>query len=259
MSISAKSGLGVDEVLKKIVEGLPPPHWDGDNKLRGLVFDTYFDRFRGVVSLVRIISGSLRKGDKIKFLQAGKKFEVLDVGINNPEEVTVDALREGQVGFVVCNMKNSDDAFIGDTVCLLSDPVEPLPGFQPTKAMVFAGVFPVDSSEFPQLEESIGRLTLNDRSVSVERESSAALGQGFRLGFLGTLHMDVFRQRLEDEYASNVIITAPTVPYKVIYHKGKQQSEEYISNPAEFPDVSDTKNRVTHVEEPMGESDAKKT
>lgn len=118
------------------------------------------------------------------------------------------------------------------------------------KAMVYAGVFPMDAGEFPQLEESINRLTLNDRSVSVERESSTALGQGFRLGFLGTLHMDVFRQRLEDEYESQVIVTAPTVPYKVIYQGGK---EEFISNPSEFPDVTDTRARVVRVEEPMGE------
>lgn len=207
-----------------------------------------YDRFRGVVSLVRIVSGSLKKGDKVKFLQAGKKYDVLDVGIHNPEEVPVDALREGQVGYVVCNMKNSGEAHIGDTVCLAAQTVEPLPGFKPMKAMVYAGVFPVDSAEFPLLEESIERLTLNDRSVSVEKESSAALGQGFRLGFLGTLHMDVFKQRLEDEYASNVIVTAPTVPYKVVYTYGK---EEFISNPAEFPDVADTKNRVAHVEEPF--------
>lgn len=171
MSISAKSGLGVDKVLEQIVEGLPAPQWEGDNKLRALVFDTLwvlpsyplttsYDRFRGVVSLVRIMSGTLKKGDKVRFLQAGKKYEILDVGINNPDEVTVDALREGQVGYIVCNMKNSDEAFIGDTVCLVSDLVEPLPGFQPTKAMVYAGVFPVDSSEFPLLEESIGRVTI---------------------------------------------------------------------------------------------------
>ncbi|TXT06592.1 uncharacterized protein COLE_05923 [Cutaneotrichosporon oleaginosum] len=251
MPISAKSGLGVDTVLRQIVDGLPPPKWDGDGKLRALVFDTFYDRFRGVVSLVRIKSGSVKKGDKVRFLQAGKKYEVLEVGIYNPEEVSVGALKEGQVGYLICNMKNSEEAHIGDTVCLLNEPTDPLPGFQPMKAMVYAGVFPMDNSDFPQLEESIERLTLNDRSVSVERESSAALGQGFRLGFLGTLHMDVFRQRLEDEYSSNVIITAPTVPYKVVYQRGKQQVEEFISNPADFPDTTDTRNRVSYVEEPM--------
>lgn len=248
MRISAKSGLGVDNVLHRVIDSLPPPNWQGDNKLRALVFDTFYDRFRGVVSLVRIVSGSIKKGDKVRFIQAGKKYDILDVGVYNPEEVVVDSLNEGQVGYVVCNMKNSDEAFIGDTVCLANDTVEPLPGFQPMKAMVYAGVFPLDGSEFVQLEESLNRLTLNDRSVSVERETSAALGQGFRLGFLGTLHMDVFRQRLEDEYQSQVIVTAPTVPYKVVYHDGR---EVFISNPAEFPDTTDTRTRVTRVEEPM--------
>ncbi|KAL1412583.1 Translation factor guf1 mitochondrial [Vanrija albida] len=249
MPISAKSGLGVPHVLNQIIDGLPPPRWDdSDKRLRALVFDTFYDRFRGVVSLVRVMSGSIKKGDKIKFLQSGKKYDVLDVGINNPDEVTVDALREGQVGYLVCNMKNSEEAHIGDTVCLADKSVDALPGFKPMKAMVYAGVFPTDSAEFTILEEAINRLTLNDRSVSVERESSAALGQGFRLGFLGTLHMDVFRQRLEDEYDSNVIVTAPTVPYKLVYKDGK---EEYISNPAEFPDVTDTRFKVDRVEEPM--------
>nr|XP_019009479.1 GTP-binding protein LepA [Kwoniella pini CBS 10737]OCF48260.1 GTP-binding protein LepA [Kwoniella pini CBS 10737] len=250
MRISAKSGLGVQSVLDNIVEGLPPPRsWvEDDGKLRGLIFDTFYDQFRGVVSLVRIFSGTLKKGDKVRFLQAGKKYEILEVGINNPEEVVVDELRDGQVGYIVCNMKNSEEAFIGDTICWVDKPVEPLPGFKPMKAMVYAGVFPMDSSDFPKLEESIERLTLNDRSVSIQRESSAALSQGFRLGFLGTLHMDVFKQRLEDEYSSEVIVTAPTVPYKVIYLNG---TEEYISNPVDFPEVTDSKMRVRHVEEPM--------
>ncbi|WWC66014.1 GTP-binding protein LepA [Kwoniella dejecticola CBS 10117] len=250
MRISAKSGLGVQQVLDNIVDGLPPPKpWaEEDGRLRGLIFDTFYDQFRGVVSLVRIFSGTLKKGDKVRFLQAGKKYEILEVGINNPEEVVVDELRDGQVGYIVCNMKNSEEAFIGDTICWAEKPVEPLPGFKPMKAMVYAGVFPMDSSDFPKLEESIERLTLNDRSVSIQRESSAALSQGFRLGFLGTLHMDVFKQRLEDEYSSEVIVTAPTVPYKVVYLNG---SEEYVSNPIDFPEVTDSKLRVRHIEEPM--------
>ncbi|WVQ77506.1 GTP-binding protein LepA [Cryptococcus sp. DSM 104548] len=251
LRISAKSGLGVDTVLSSIIEGLPSPSpYEGgeDGKLRGLIFDTFYDQFRGVVSLVRIFSGSLKKGDKVRFLQADRKYEILEVGLNNPDEVPVDQLTDGQVGYIVCNMKDSGEAFIGDTICWADRIVEPLPGFQPMKAMVYAGVFPMDSGDFPKLEESIERLTLNDRSVSVQRESSAALSQGFRLGFLGTLHMDVFRQRLEDEYSSEVIVTAPTVPYKVVYTNG---TEQYISNPVEFPEPGDPKARVAHVEEPM--------
>ncbi|WVF68379.1 GTP-binding protein LepA [Kwoniella sp. CBS 6097] len=250
MRISAKSGLGVENVLSNIVEGLPPPKkWETDDgKLRGLIFDTFYDQFRGVVSLVRIFSGTLKKGDKVRFLQANRKYEILEVGIHNPEEVSVDELKDGQVGYVVCNMKNSEEAFIGDTICWEGKPVEPLPGFKPMKAMVYAGIFPMDSSDFPKLEESIERLTLNDRSVSVQRESSAALSQGFRLGFLGTLHMDVFKQRLEDEYSSEVIVTAPTVPYKVVYLNG---TETFISNPVDFPEVTNATHRIAHVEEPM--------
>ncbi|WVN87477.1 GTP-binding protein LepA [Cryptococcus depauperatus CBS 7841] len=249
--ISAKNGFGVENVLNGIVESLPGPKmWQSEEveKLRGLIFDTFYDQFRGVVSLVRIFSGSIKKGDKVQFIQAGRKYEVLEVGISNPDEVPVGELGNGQVGYIVCNMKNSEEAFIGDTVCWADKPVEPLPGFQPMKAMVYAGIFPVDNADFPKLEESIERLTLNDRSVSVQRESSAALSQGFRLGFLGTLHMDVFRQRLEDEYSSEVIVTAPTVPYKVIY---SDDTEEYISNPVEFPELTDSRARVARVEEPM--------
>ncbi|WWC95718.1 GTP-binding protein LepA [Kwoniella sp. B9012] len=250
MRISAKSGLGVENVLDNIIDNLPSPkRWiEDDGKLRGLIFDTFYDQFRGVVSLVRIFSGTMKKGDKVRFLQAGKRYEILEVGINNPEEVVVDQLKDGQVGYIVCNMKNSEEAFIGDTICWADKPVEPLPGFKPMKAMVYAGVFPMDSSDFPKLEESIERLTLNDRSVSVQRESSAALSQGFRLGFLGTLHMDVFKQRLEDEYSSEVIVTAPTVPYKVVYLNG---TEEFVSNPVDFPEVTNSKLRVRHIEEPM--------
>ncbi|KAK4689864.1 hypothetical protein P7C73_g250, partial [Tremellales sp. Uapishka_1] len=224
MRISAKSGLGVQDVLNSIIEKLPPPkRWeDEDGKLRGLVFDTHYDRFRGVVSLVRIFSGTVKKGDRISFLQADRKYEVLEVGIYNPEEITVDTLRDGQVGYLVCNMKNSEEAFIGDTICWADKQVEPLPGFQPMKAMVYAGVFPLESSDFPKLEESIGRLTLTDRSVSVQRESSAALGQGCRLGFLGTLHMDVLN--------------------------GK---EEFVSNPSDFPDsLIGPGSKIVGVEEP---------
>ncbi|KAI9638759.1 uncharacterized protein MKK02DRAFT_9599, partial [Dioszegia hungarica] len=248
--ISAKSGLGVPQVLTSIIDELPPPppSEETDGRLRGLVFDTFYDHFRGVVSLVRLFSGSIRKGDKVRFLQAGKKYDVLEVGVHNPEEVPVDVLLDGQVGYVVCNMKNSDEAHIGDTICHADKLVDALPGFKPMKAMVYAGVFPVDSGDFSKLEEAIERLTLNDRSVSIQRESSAALSQGFRLGFLGTLHLDVFRQRLEDEYESNVIITSPTVPFKVVYKDGR---EEFISNPADFPDITDPKARVAHIEEPM--------
>ncbi|KAG2020059.1 Guf1 protein [Coprinopsis cinerea AmutBmut pab1-1] len=188
------------------------------------------------------------EGDKIASCHTRKRYEVTDIGIMYPEEVPTQGLNPGQVGYIACGMKQSSEAHVGDTLHRLGEKVEPLAGFQPAKAMVFAGIFPIENSDFPKLEESINRLTLTDRSVTVQRESSSALGQGCRLGFLGTLHMDVFRQRLEDEYDASVIITSPTVPYKIVYFDGREQ---VVSNPTEFPDVGDTSVRVKEVQEPV--------
>ncbi|TFK42353.1 P-loop containing nucleoside triphosphate hydrolase protein [Crucibulum laeve] len=247
ISISAKTGKGVDAVLKAIVERIPPPCGQTTDRLKAFLFDSLYDRYRGVISLISIQGGILRKGDKIASCHTRKKYEITELGIMHPEEVPTQCLYPGQVGYMACNMKDSTEAHIGDTLHRVNESVDPMPGFQPTKAMVFAGVFPVDSNDFPKLEESINRLTLTDRSVTVQRESSSALGQGCRLGFLGTLHMDVFRQRLEDEYDANIIITAPTVPYKVIYHN----REVFVSNPTEFPDVTDSATRVKEIQEPV--------
>ncbi|KAG5645058.1 Translation factor guf1 mitochondrial [Asterophora parasitica] len=246
--ISAKTGKGVDKILEAIVTRIPPPTGSRTAPLKAFLFDSLYDRYRGVISLVNVQEGVLKKGDKISSCHTRKKYEVTELGIMHPEEVPTDSLRAGQVGYIACNMKESSEAHIGDTLYRLGEPVEPLPGFQPAKAMVFAGVFPVDSNDFPKLEESIKRLTLTDRSVTVQRESSSALGQGCRLGFLGTLHMDVFRQRLEDEYDANIIITAPTVPYKLIY---RDDREVLVSNPTEFPETSDTASRVKEIQEPI--------
>lgn len=245
LHVSAKSGFGVPEVLKAIIDRIPPPSVEDSAPFRALLFDSFYDRFRGVISLLSVQGGVLKKGDKISSCHTGKKYEVLDVGIMHPGETPTDSLRAGQVGYVSCNMKDSTEAHIGDTFYRTGNPVQPLLGFKPNKAMVYAGVFPFDSSEFPKLEESIKRLTLTDRSVTIQRESSTALGQGCRLGFLGTLHMDVFRQRLEDEHDANVIITAPTVPYKVIYRNG---SHRIISNPTDFPEYGDP--QVVEIQEP---------
>jgi len=200
-----------------------------------------------VISLVSIQDGVLRKGDRIASFHTRKKYEITELGIMHPEEVPTNLLLPGQVGYIACNMKQSSEAHIGDTLHRVGEGVEPMPGFQPAKAMVFAGVYPVDSNDFPKLEESIKRLTLTDRSVSVQRESSAALGQGCRLGFLGSLHMDVFRQRLEDEHDANIVITAPTVPYKVVY----RDRTVVVSNPTDFPDAMDTSAHVREVQEPI--------
>ncbi|KAK0527815.1 Translation factor guf1 mitochondrial [Tilletia horrida] len=257
--ISAKTGQGVDQVLRAIVERTAPipgaEHGsiearDGPG-FRALVFDSWFDHFRGVVALVSVKDGAVRKGDRIASCVTGKKYEVIELSINNPSPVKVPILRKGQVGMIVANMKNIEDAEIGDTFHLAHETVEPLESFEGTTPMVFAGIFPIDSTEWPKLEDSIRRLTLNDRSITYTRDSSLALGQGARLGFLGTLHLSVFRQRLEDEFGQRIIVTAPSVPYRLTYADG---STRIISNPAEFPDESGAaagKKKVVEIEEPM--------
>ncbi|KIJ69083.1 hypothetical protein HYDPIDRAFT_36176 [Hydnomerulius pinastri MD-312] len=247
LQISAKTGQGVEAILEAIIERIPPPPASLDKPLKALLFDSQYDRYRGVISLVSLHDGVIRKGDKIVSCHTRKKYEVQEVGIMYPEEVPTTSLQPGQVGYIACNMKESSEAHVGDTLHRVGVPVDPMPGFQPAKAMVYAGIFPVDTNDFIKLEESIKRLTLTDRSVTIQRESSSALGQGCRLGFLGTLHMDVFRQRLEDEYDASIIITAPTVPYKVIY----RDRTVTISNPTEFPDVTDASSGVKEVQEPV--------
>ncbi|KAH8106868.1 GTP-binding protein lepa [Cristinia sonorae] len=245
--ISAKTGKGVDQVLEAILTRIPPPTASSEAPLKAFLFDSSYDRYRGVVSLVSIQDGILRKGDKIASCFTRKKYEIIDIGIMHPEEEPTESLQPGQVGYIACNMKESSEAHIGDTLHRAGAPVDPMPGFKPAKAMVYAGIFPVDSNDFIKLEESIKRLALTDRSVEVTRESSTALGQGCRLGFLGTLHMDVFRQRLEDEYNANVIVTAPTVPYKVVY----QDRTVVVSNPTDFPDSIDSGSKVREIQEPV--------
>ncbi|KAH7889582.1 GTP-binding protein lepa C-terminus-domain-containing protein [Phlebopus sp. FC_14] len=249
LQISAKTGLGVEAVLQAIIERIPPPSGSVSRPLKAILFDSQqvYDRYRGVVSLVSVMDGMMHKGDRIASCHTRKKYEVIEVGIMHPEERPTTCLLPGQVGFITCNMKESSEAHVGDTLHHVGTPVDPMPGFHPTKAMVYAGVFPVDTNDFIKLEESIKRLTLTDRSVTVQRESSSALGQGCRLGFLGTLHMDVFRQRLEDEYDASIIITSPTVPYKVIY----KDRTVTISNPTEFPDSLDVSSQVREVQEPV--------
>ncbi|KAG8695800.1 Translation factor guf1 mitochondrial, partial [Ceratobasidium sp. 395] len=253
LQVSAKTGQGVTELLQAIIERVPSPAFaDRSAKMRALLFDSQYDRYRGVVSMISLQSGQIRKGDRIASCHARKKYDVVDVGIMHPDEESTGVLQTGQVGYITCNMKESAEAHIGDTLHHAGDVVEPLPGFRPAKAMVwvvfwpqfrssmnallpqvFAGVYPLESNDFPKLEESIKRLLLTDRSVTAHRESSASLGQGIRLGALGSLHMDVLRQRLEDEYAAQVIVTAPTVPYRLVMRDG---TEKEVSNPVEFPE-----------------------
>jgi len=231
--VSAKTGKGIEKVLEAIVERLPAPTAFPDEPLKALLFDSWFDEYRGVICLIYLQAGMLKKGDHIKLAQTGKTYEILELGLMYPNETPQSALYAGQVGYVITGMKTVRDARVGDTIFHPKEPVQPFPGFKPVKPMVFAGIYPVESSEFGHLQEAIEKLTLNDASVSVEKKTSNALGIGFRCGFLGLLHMDVFKQRLEQEYGQAIIITAPSVLYKVKLKSGEIKN---IENPSEFPD-----------------------
>uniref|UniRef100_A0A3Q3MB88 GTP binding elongation factor GUF1 n=1 Tax=Mastacembelus armatus TaxID=205130 RepID=A0A3Q3MB88_9TELE len=241
--ISAKHGTNVDKVLHAIVNRIPPPVASVEDPFKALVFDSNFDHYRGVVANIAVFGGQVKKGDKIVSVHLGKSYEVNELGLLRPDEHPTQMLFAGQVGYIIAGMKDVKEAQVGDTLYLQEQPVEVLPGFKPAKAMVFAGIYPMDQSEYPGLRSAIERLTLNDSSVTVQRDSSLALGAGWRLGFLGLLHMEVFSQRLEQEYNASVIVTAPTVPYKAVLSSAKVIKEHgskeiTIVNPVQFPDRS---------------------
>ncbi|XP_032129961.1 translation factor GUF1, mitochondrial isoform X4 [Sapajus apella] len=252
IKISAKLGTNVESVLQAVIERIPPPKVHRKNPLRALVFDSTFDHYRGVVANVALFDGVVSKGDKIVSAHTQKTYEVNEVGVLNPNEQPTHKLYAGQVGYLIAGMKDVTEAQIGDTLHLHKQPVEPLPGFKSAKPMVFAGIYPVDQSEYNNLKSAIEKLTLNDSSVTIHRDSSLALGAGWRLGFLGLLHMEVFNQRLEQEYNASVILTTPTVPYKAVLSSSKlikeyREKEITIINPAQFPD----KSKVTEYLEPV--------
>ncbi|RTL07027.1 elongation factor 4 [Candidatus Dependentiae bacterium] len=230
---SAKSGIGIEDILQAIIERIPHPKGSVQNPLKALLFDSWFDEYRGVICLLALHDGSLKKGDFISLAQADVEYEVLELGLMYPEPTPTNELYAGQVGYIITGMKSVREARVGDTIFHTKKKVTPFPGFKPAKPVVFAGLYPVEANEFDQLQEAIEKLTLNDASVTVEKKTSVALGLGFRCGFLGLLHMDVFRQRLEQEYGLTVIPTAPSVLYKVQLANGETIS---IESPAEFPD-----------------------
>ncbi|CAH9090825.1 unnamed protein product [Cuscuta europaea] len=242
---SAKTGLGLEHVLPAVIERIPPPPGKATSPLRMLLLDSYYDEYKGVICHVAIVDGALRKGDKISSAATSQTYEVLDVGIMHPELVSTGVLLTGQVGYIVSGMRSTKEARIGDTLYHCRTTVEPLPGFKPAKHMVFSGLYPADGSDFEALNHAIERLTCNDASVSVAKESSTALGLGFRCGFLGLLHMDVFHQRLEQEHGVHVISTVPTVPYVFEYSDG---SKIEVQNPANLP--SNPKQRLVSSWEP---------
>ncbi|SCU85703.1 LANO_0C05050g1_1 [Lachancea nothofagi CBS 11611] len=252
--VSAKTGINVkQDLLPAIIDRIPPPSGKHAKPFRALLVDSWYDSYLGVVVLVYIVDGFVKKGDKVVSAQTGKKYEIKELGIMYPDKVPTDTLMTGQVGYLVPGMKASKDAKIGDTIMHLGKEheTEVLDGFEDPKPMVFVGAFPADGTEFKSLDDDISRLVLNDRSVSLQRESSNALGQGWRLGFLGSLHASVFRDRLDKEYGSKLIITQPTVPYVIKFTDGQ---EKVITNPDDFPDLSLRKSRIHSLQEPYVEA-----
>jgi len=249
--VSAKTGLNVEAILPQVIEQIPPPVGSHNAPLRLLLVDSWYDNYRGVILLVRIFSGHVKAGDTIRSLATNLKFIVGEVGIMYPDQTPQTVLRAGQVGYIYFNpgMKRIQDAKIGDTFTHVGSEalVEALPGFEEPKAMVFVAAFPVDQSDYGHLEDSINAVTLNDRAVTMSKESSEALGAGWRLGFLGTLHCSVFEDRLRQEHGANIILTPPTVPFKVLWKDGR---ESIISNPNEFPSGDTHQFKVAELQEP---------
>jgi GTP-binding protein LepA len=245
MLVSAKSGLGVPELLEAIVHRLPPPKGDPDNPLQALIFDSWFDPYRGVIVLARVFQGTLRKGMKVRLWWNGKVLEVETLGVLTPKPVEIDELIAGEVGFMIANNKTVSDTKIGDTITDDARPaIEPLPGFEELKPMVFAGLYTVDAHEHTALREALEKLRLNDSSFFFEPESSAALGFGFRCGFLGLLHMEIIQERLEREFGLDLITTAPGVRYQITKTDGEKIE---VDNPSRWPNQSE----IAKIEEPV--------
>lgn len=244
---SAKTGVGVQDVLERIVTAIPAPSGDPDGPLQALIIDSYFDDYLGVVALVRVKNGTLRRGDKIKVMSQGVAWEVDGLGISTPKRVKVEILHCGEVGWVVCDIKSVHAAPVGDTITHVKNAAtEPLPGFKKVKPQVFAGMFPVDTEDYNAFRDALEKLSLNDASLFFEPENSKALGFGFRCGFLGMLHMEIIQERLEREYNLNLITTAPTVVYEILQTDGEIL---HIDSPAALPPISN----IAEIREPIAE------
>ena len=244
---SAKTGVGVQDVLERIVTAIPAPSGDPDGPLQALIIDSYFDDYLGVVALVRVKNGTLRRGDKIKVMSQGVAWEVDGLGISTPKIVKVEILHCGEVGWVVCDIKSVHAAPVGDTITHVKNAAtEPLPGFKKVKPQVYAGMFPVDTEDYNAFRDALEKLSLNDASLFFEPENSKALGFGFRCGFLGMLHMEIIQERLEREYNLNLITTAPTVVYEILQTDGEIL---HIDSPAALPPISN----IAEIREPIAE------
>jgi len=244
INCSGKTGEGIDDILESIIKILPPPKGVENNKLKSLLVDSWYDSYLGVVILVRVIDGQIKKGMKIKLMSNDQEYVIEKVGVFTPKPTNIDQLNSGQIGFIITGIKSLLETKVGDTICDASDPIDaPLPGFKPSKPVVFCGLFPIDSSEYQKLKDGLAKLKLNDASFSYEAESSSALGLGFRCGFLGLLHLEITTERLEREFDVSLITTTPGVIYKV--HKAKGEIMD-LQNPSNMPDPT----YVEKIEEP---------
>jgi GTP-binding protein LepA len=244
LRVSAKTGEGVPALLEAIVRRVPPPTGNPEGPTRALIFDSLYDSYRGVIAYVRMVDGSVRKGDRVRMVAAAGVSEAEEVGVFAPEAVATQELASGEVGYLIPGLKNVAQAKVGDTVTLAGQPrVEPLPGYREPRPMVYAGLYPIDGDDFPDLRDALDRLRLNDAALAYEPESSAALGFGFRCGFLGLLHMEIVRERLEREFNLELITTAPNVAYQVTVSTGETIT---VSNPSELPDPG----AIERIEEP---------
>ena len=243
--ISAKLGVGIEEILEAIVKYVPAPRGDEEAPLQALIFDSYFDSYKGAISYFRIVSGQLRKGDVIRMISSGKEFEVIELGVLSPYMKEVEVLKAGEVGYLAAGIKNVSDTKVGDTITRADRPsTQPLPGYKEVKPMVYCGLYPLENNDYEKLRDALERLKLNDASLFYEPETSDALGFGFRCGFLGLLHLEIVKERLEREYDLSLLATAPSVIYQIMLTDG---SEMYIANPTHWP----APQRIDQVLEPF--------
>jgi GTP-binding protein LepA len=241
---SAKEGIGIEDILEAVVQRIPPPKDRRDQPLRALIFDSYYDSYRGVVVYVRVMDGRVKKGDRIRLMMSGKEYEVDELGVMSPQQVPVADLQAGEVGYLTAAIKTVEDARVGDTITLADAPAaEPLPGYKEAKPMVFCGLFPINADDYADLRDALAKLKLNDAALHYEPETSSAMGMGFRCGFLGLLHMEIVQERLEREYHLELVATAPSVVYRVVLN---DNSVIEVDNPGELP----APNERRQIEEP---------
>lgn len=243
--VSAKEGIGIEEVLRQVIELLPPPQGDADKPLKALIFDSYYDSYKGAISFIRVFDGTVRVGDRIKMFSTGREFDVTEVGVFTPRSTPCEYLGAGDVGYLCASIKNVSDTKVGDTITLAVGGVsEPLEGFKEVSPMVFCGIYPTDGARYNDLKEALEKLKLNDASLTYEPDVSKALGFGFRCGFLGLLHMEIIQERLEREFDLDLITTAPGVSYRVVKTNGEVLT---VSNPSDLPPAGE----IDHMEEPV--------